>query len=122
MDFYSGICQRSRSISPIFFGENVCDNCIIYLIDQKCTQLCMSGKSIIHIMSLYGLSKFQVYNYDSWITIKIKIINVSESNVKDESRKAAGNVIDLLTVRENCDNVEFSYDELNDMLKYVCTE
>ena len=56
------------------------------------TQLCMSGsksftcKSINHIMSIHGLSKFQVNNYDSWITIKNKIINVSESNVKDESR------------------------------------
>ena len=28
--------------------------------------------------------------------------NVSESNVKDESRKAAGNVIDLMPMRENC--------------------
>ena len=92
------------------------------------TQLCMSGsklftcKSINHIMSIYGLSKFQVNNYDSCITIKKKIINASESNVKDESRKAAGNVIDLMTMRENCDNFEFSHDELNDMLKYVCTE
>ena len=57
-------------------------------------------------MSIYGLSKFQVNNYDSWITIKNKIINVSESNVKDENRKAAGNIIhvDLMTMRENCDN------------------
>ena len=70
----------------------------------------------------YGLSKFQVYNYDSWITIKNKINNVSESNVRDESRKAAGNVLDFLTMRENCDNVEFSHDELNAMLKYVCTK
>ena len=31
---------------------------------------------------------------------KNKIINVSESKVKDESRKAAGNVIDLLTMRK----------------------
>ena len=92
------------------------------------TQLCMSGsksftcKSINHIMSIYGLSKFQVNNYDSWITIKNKIINVSESIVKDESRKAAGNIIDLMTMRENCDNYEFSHDELNDMLKNVCIE
>ena len=92
------------------------------------TQLCMSGskslkcKSINHIMSIYGLSKFQVNNYDSRITIKNKIINVSESNVKDESRKAAGNIIDLMTMRENCDNYEFSHDELDDMLKNVCTE
>ena len=56
------------------------------------TQLCMSGsksftcKSINHIMSIYGSSKFQVNNNDSWITIKNKIINVSDSNVKDESR------------------------------------
>ena len=73
-------------------------------------------------MSIYGLSKFQVNNYDTWITIKKITINVSESNVKNESRKAAGNVIDLLTMRENCDNVEFSHDELNDMLKYVRTD
>ena len=51
-----------------------------------------------------------------------KIINVSESKVKDESRNAAGNVIDFLTMRENSDNYEFSHDELNDMLNYVCTE
>ena len=51
-------------------------------------------------MSIYGLNRFQVSNYDSWITIKNTIINVSESKVKDESRKAAGNVIDLLTMRE----------------------
>ena len=44
-------------------------------------------KSINHIMSIYGLSKFQVNNYNSWITIKNKVSNVSESNVKDESRK-----------------------------------
>ena len=31
---------------------------------------------------------------------KNTIINVSESKVKDESRKAAGNVIYLLTMRE----------------------
>ena len=79
-------------------------------------------KSINHIMSIYGLNKFQVSNYDSWITIKNTIINVSESKVKDESRKAAGDVIDLLTMRENSDNYEFSHDELNDMLNYVCTE
>ena len=85
------------------------------------TQLCMSGsksftcKSINHIMSIYGLSKFQVNNYDSWITIKNKIINVSELNVKDKSRKAAGDIINLMTMRENCDNYEFSHDELNDM-------
>ena len=91
------------------------------------TQLCMSGrksftcKSINHFMSIYGLSKFQVNNYNSWITIKKKI-NVSESNLKDESRKAAGNIIDLMTMRENCDNYEFSHDELNDMSKNVCTE
>ena len=48
--------------------------------------------------------------------------NVSKSNVEDKSRKAAGNVIDLLTMQENCDNVEFSHDELNGILKYVCTE
>ena len=160
MGFYSGICQQSRSISFIFLGENVCDNCINYLIEHTViccissqdqsidvqlhlrimkyvmsnlkstnslvrlsTQLCMSGsksftcKSINHIMSIYGLSKFQVNNYDSWITIKKKIINVSESNVKDGSRKAAGNIIDLMTMREN---YEFSHDELNDMLKNVC--
>ena len=29
------------------------------------------------------------------------LINVSESKVKDESRKAAGNVIDLSTMTEN---------------------
>ena len=86
------------------------------------TQLCMSGsksftcKSINHIMSIYGLSKFQVNNYDSLITIKNKTINVSDSNVKDESRKAAGNIIYLMTMREHCDNCEFSHDELNDML------
>ena len=55
-------------------------------------------------MSIYGLSNFQLNNYDACITIKNKIINVSESNVKDESRNSAGNVIDLLTMRENCDN------------------
>ena len=43
---------------------------------------------------------------------------VSESKVKDDSRKVAGNVIDLLTImRENYDNFEFSHDELNYMLK-----
>ena len=47
---------------------------------------------------------------------KNTIINVCESKVKDESRKAAGNVIDLLTMRE------FSHDELNDILNYVRTE
>ena len=73
-------------------------------------------------MSIYGLNKFQVSNYVSWITIKNTIINVSESKVKDESRKAAGYVIDFLTMRENSDNYEFSHDELNDMLNYVCTE
>ena len=52
---------------------------------------------------------------------KNTIINVSESKVKDESRKAAGNVIDLLTMRENSDNYEFSHDELNDILNYVRT-
>ena len=51
-------------------------------------------------MSIYGSSKFQVNNYDSWITIKNEIINVSDAKVKDESKKAAGNVIDLLTMRE----------------------
>ena len=57
------------------------------------TKLCTSGsksftcKSINHIMSIYGLNKFQVSNYDSWSTIKNAIINVSESTVKDESRK-----------------------------------
>ena len=92
------------------------------------TKLCMLGsksftcKSINRIMSIYGLNKFQVSNYDSWITMKNTIINVSESKVKDESRKAAGNVIDLLTMRENSTNYEFSLDELNDMLNYVCTE
>ena len=30
------------------------------------------------------------------------------------SRKAAGNAIDLLAMREKCDNFEFSHDELND--------
>ena len=53
---------------------------------------------------------------------KNTIINVSETKVKYESRKAAGNVIDLLTMRENSDNYEFSHDELNDMLHYVRTE
>ena len=92
------------------------------------TKLCMLGsksftcKSINRIMSIYGSNKFQVSNYDSWITMKNTIINVSESKVKDESRKAAGNVIDLLTMRENSTNYEFSLDELNDMLNYVCTE
>ena len=124
MGFHSGICQQSRSISFIFLGENVCDNCINYLIEHTIiccisflktniyvqlhlqimkyvmsnlkstnslvrlfTQLCMSGsksftcKSINHIMSIYGLSKFQVNTYDSWITIKNKIINVSESRI-----------------------------------------
>ena len=74
-------------------------------------------------MPIYGLSKFQVNNYNSWITIKSKIISISnESNVKDESRKAEGNVIDLLTMKENCDNFELPHDKLNDMLKYVYTE
>ena len=53
---------------------------------------------------------------------KNTIINVSESKIKDESKKAAGNVIDLLTMRENSDNYEFSHDELNDILTYDCTE
>ena len=55
---------------------------------------------------------------------KTTIINVSDSDskVKDESRKAAGNVIDLLTMRENSDNYEFSHDELNDTLNYARTE
>ena len=53
---------------------------------------------------------------------KNTIINVSESKVKDESRKAAGNVIDLLTMRKNFDNYVFSHDELNDILTYVRTE
>ena len=44
--------------------------------------------------------------------------NVSESKMKDDSRKVAGNVIDLLTImRENYGNFEFSHDELNYMLK-----
>ena len=40
------------------------------------TKLCMlrsksfTCKSINHIMSIYGLNKFQVSKYDSWITIK----------------------------------------------------
>ena len=61
-------------------------------------------------MSIYDLNKFQVNN-DSWITIKNTIINVSESKVKDENRKAAGKVIYLLTMRENSDNYELSHDE-----------
>ena len=91
-------------------------------------KLCMPGsksftcRSINHIMSIYGLNKFQGSNYDSWITIKNTIINVSGSKVKGESRKAAGNVIDLLTMRENSDNYELSHDELNDILNYVRTE
>ena len=67
-------------------------------------------------MSIYGLNKFQVSNYDSWITIKNTIINVSETKVKDKSRKAAGFVIDLLTTKENSDNYEFSHDKLNDTI------
>ena len=59
----------------------------------------------------YDLNKFQVNNYDSRIIIKTKIINVSESKVKDESRKAAGNAIDLLAMREKCDNFEFLHNE-----------
>ena len=42
---------------------------------------------------------------------KNTVKNVSESKVKDDSRKAAGSVIDLLTMRKNSDNYEFSHDE-----------
>ena len=99
-----------------------CTNSLVRLS----TQLCMSGsksftcKSINHIIYIYCLRKFQVNNYDSWITVKNKIINVFESDVKDGSK--TGNVIDQMAMRENCDNFEFSHDELNDMLKYDCTE
>ena len=95
------------------------------------TKLCrpMSGsksftcRSINHSMSIYGLNKFQESNYDSRITIKNTIGNVSESKVKDESTKAAGDVIDLLTMRGSSDNYEFSHhDELNYILNYVCTK
>ena len=59
-------------------------------------------------MPIYGLSKFQVNNYDSWVTIENTIINVSESKVKDEREKAAGdhgNEIEILAImRENCDD------------------
>ena len=54
---------------------------------RTCTssKLTLGQFSINHIMSIYDLNKFQVSNYDSWITIKNTIINVSEPKVKNES-------------------------------------
>ena len=71
-------------------------------------------------MSIYSLGTFQISNYDSWIIITNQINNVCVSIVKDESRKAAGNGIDLLTKGGNQDNFEFSHDELT--FKYVCID
>ena len=56
------------------------------------TKLCMSEANRSHVRvsitlcKYYGLNKFQVSNYDSWLTIKKYNgnINVSESKVKDE--------------------------------------
>ena len=51
-------------------------------------------------MSIYGLNKFQLNNYDSLKNIRTKILNVSESKEEFETRRDEGNVIDLLTMHE----------------------